>query len=156
MVQWLRFRVPNAEGTGSISGGETKIPHVEDQKEKKKAVILTKASALIPVILQAFFPSAITSVVLNNFFPTPEHLRHSPASNWISSWRLSGKGSACQCRRRKGRKPDPWVGKIPWKRKWQPTPVILPRKSHGQRSLVGYCPRGHKRVGHDLVTKQQQ
>ena len=29
---------------------------------------------------------------------------------------------------------DPWVGKIPWRRKWQPTPVFLPRKSHGQRS----------------------
>ena len=32
---------------------------------------------------------------------------------------------------------DPWVGKIPWKRKWQPTPVFLPGKFHGQRSLVG-------------------
>ena len=32
---------------------------------------------------------------------------------------------------------DPWVGKIPWRRKWQPTPVFLPRKSHGQRTLVG-------------------
>ena len=36
------------------------------------------------------------------------------------------------------------VGKIPWRRKWQLTPVILPRKSHGQKSLVGYSPRGHK------------
>ena len=33
---------------------------------------------------------------------------------------------------------DPWVGKIPWRRKWQPTPVFLPEESHGQRSLVGY------------------
>ena len=33
---------------------------------------------------------------------------------------------------------DPWVGKIPWRREWQPTPVFLPGKSHGQRSLVGY------------------
>ena len=32
---------------------------------------------------------------------------------------------------------DPWVGKIPWKRKWQPTPVFLPGKSHGQRILAG-------------------
>ena len=39
---------------------------------------------------------------------------------------------------------DPWVGKIPWRRAWQPTPVFLPRESHGQRSLVGYSPRGHK------------
>ena len=39
---------------------------------------------------------------------------------------------------------DPWVGKIPWRRKWQPTPVFLPGGSHGWRSLVGYSPWGHK------------
>jgi len=33
---------------------------------------------------------------------------------------------------------NPWVGKIPWRRKWQPTPVFLPGESHGQRNLVGY------------------
>ena len=37
-----------------------------------------------------------------------------------------------------------WVGKIPWRRKWQPTPVFLPGKSHGQRSLGSYSPWGHK------------
>ena len=36
---------------------------------------------------------------------------------------------------------DPWVGKIPCRRKWQPTPVFLPVKAHGQRSLVGYSPK---------------
>ena len=51
--------------------------------------------------------------------------------------------SACQCRRREF---DPWVGKIPWRRKWQGTPVFLPGESHGQRSLVGYSPRGHKEL----------
>ena len=35
---------------------------------------------------------------------------------------------------------DPWVGKIPWRRAWQPTPVFLPGEPHGQRSLVGYGP----------------
>ena len=39
---------------------------------------------------------------------------------------------------------DPWVGKIPWGKKWQPTPVFLPGESHGRRSLVGYSPRGHE------------
>jgi len=38
----------------------------------------------------------------------------------------------------------PWVGKIPWRRKWLPTPVFLPGESHGQRNLVGYSPCGHK------------
>ena len=51
---------------------------------------------------------------------------------------------------------DPWVGKIPWRRKWQPTPVFLPGVSHSPRSLVGYSPWGRKRVGQDLTTKQQQ
>ena len=39
-----------------------------------------------------------------------------------------------------------WVGKIPSKRKWQPTPVLLSGKSHGQRSLVSYSQRGHKEL----------
>ena len=39
---------------------------------------------------------------------------------------------------------DPWVGKIPLRREWQPTPVFLPGASHGPRSLVGYRPRCHK------------
>ena len=43
---------------------------------------------------------------------------------------------------------NPWVGKIPWRRKCQSTPVLLPGKSHGPRSLVGYSPWG-RRVGHD-------
>jgi len=47
-------------------------------------------------------------------------------------------------------------GESLWRKKWQPTPVFLPRKSHGQMSLEGYSPWGHKRAGHNLVTKQQQ
>jgi len=43
---------------------------------------------------------------------------------------------------------NPWVRKIPWRRKWQLTPVFLPRKSHGQRSLAGYSPWGCKRLSH--------
>ena len=59
----------------------------------------------------------------------------------VLPWWLSGKESACQCRRLNF---DPWVGKILWRRKWQPTPVFLPGKSHGPRSLVGYSPWGRK------------
>ena len=50
----------------------------------------------------------------------------------------SGKEPACQCRRHKRCGFNPWVGKIHWRRKWQPTPVFLPGESHGQRSLTGY------------------
>ena len=55
-----------------------------------------------------------------------------------------GKESACNTDRRCGF--DPGVGKISWRRKWQPTSVFLPGKSHGQRSLVGYRPWGHKEL----------
>ena len=51
-----------------------------------------------------------------------------------------GKEFACQFRRHKRRGFNPWVGKIPWRRKWQPTPVFLSEKFHGQRSLAGYSP----------------
>ena len=54
------------------------------------------------------------------------------------------KEPACQCRRHKRCRFDPWVGNIPWRRTWQPTPVFLPGEFYGQRSLVGYSPWGHK------------
>ena len=43
---------------------------------------------------------------------------------------------------------DPWVRKMPWRRRWQPTPVFMPGESHGQRGLADYRPRG-RTVGHD-------
>ena len=51
---------------------------------------------------------------------------------------LSGKETDWQGRSQRKHRFDPWVSKIPWRRKWQPTPVSLPGKSHGQRSLAGY------------------
>ena len=54
----------------------------------------------------------------------------------------SGKEPACQCRRHKRCRFNPWVGKIPWRRARQLTPVFLPGESHGQRSLADYSPRG--------------
>ena len=54
--------------------------------------------------------------------------------------------TACQCRRCMRCGFSPWVRKIPWRRKWQPTPVSLPGKFHGQRSLVGYSPWGSKEL----------
>ena len=83
-------------------------------------------------------------------------------SMWIMGWVqqivlsnvvwLSSKESTYQCRRYGF---SPWVRKIPWKRKWQPTPVFLPGKSQGQRSLVGYSPWGCKRIRYELVIKQK-
>ena len=56
------------------------------------------------------------------------------------------KKSACQWRRHKRGRFNPWVRKIPWRKKSQPTPVFLPGKFHGQRS-------GHKRIRHGWATE---
>ena len=58
------------------------------------------------------------------------------------SWWLNGR-IFLQCRRRRL---DPWVGRIPWRRKWQPTPEFLPGEFHGQRSLAGYSPWSPKEM----------
>ena len=60
--------------------------------------------------------------------------------NTLPRWH-SAKESICQCKRCRF---DPWVWKIPCRRKWQPTPVLLPGKFHGQRSLTGYNPWGYE------------
>ena len=60
--------------------------------------------------------------------------------SWASRW-LRAKESTCQCRRHGFYL---WVGRIPWRRKWQPPPVFLPGKSHRERSLVGCGPWGRK------------
>ena len=59
----------------------------------------------------------------------------------LPSW-LTGKESACQCRSHRRCGLDPWVRKIPRRRKWQPTPTFLLGESQGQRSLAGYSPWG--------------
>ena len=78
--------------------------------------------------------------------------QHLKLRRGLPRW-LSGKESTCRCRSCRF---DPWVRKIPWRRKQQPTPVFLPGEFHGQRSLVSYSPWGHKKVRHNLATKQQQ
>ena len=65
----------------------------------------------------------------------------------------SGKEPACQCRRCKWCRFDSWVGKLPWRRAWQPTPVFLPGESNGQRSLVDYSPWGCKESDTTEVTE---
>ena len=61
-----------------------------------------------------------------------------------TEWWLREKRICLHCRRPRF---DPWVGKIPQRRKWQTIPVSLPGKSHGQRSLMGCTPWGHKELG---------
>ena len=83
-------------------------------------------------------------------------------SNWVSLIAQRVKNHL-QCRRQQKHHFNPWVEKIPWRRKWQhipvfwrrkwqPTPVFLPGESHGWRSLVGSSPRGCKELD---MTEQQ-
>ena len=69
--------------------------------------------------------------------------KKTPFSSLEIEWWLSGKESFCQCR---GLGLDPWDREIPWRRTRQPTPVSLPGKSHGQKSLVGYSARGRREL----------
>ena len=77
------------------------------------------------------------SVISDLFTPSPGSRVGVPGG-------ASGKEPTCQCRRLQRHGFDPWVRKVPWRRKWQPTPVYLPGKSQGQRALVGCSPRGCK------------
>ena len=78
-------------------------------------------------------------------------LLFSMLSNYVCLWRglprcASDKELTLQCRRLKRHWFNPWARKIPWRRTWQPTPVLLPGQSHGQRSLEGYSPYGGKKL----------
>ena len=66
---------------------------------------------------------------------------------------VSGKEPACQCRRHKRGRLDSWIGKIPGRRKWQPTPVFLSGESHGERNLTVCGPPDHKELDMTEATK---
>ena len=89
----------------------------------------------IPALPPASKPSSwsfSSSLPLLVYFHLP-----SPSTQGFPRW-LSGKKPSCQCRRGGF---NPWAGKSPWRRKWQPIPVCLPGESHRQRSLAGYSSR---------------
>ena len=82
-------------------------------------------------------------------FMESQRVRHDGATelNWIYMifpGGASGEEFTCQCRRQNRLRFQPCIGKITWRREWQPSPAFLPGKSHGQRSLVGYRPWGPK------------
>ena len=100
-------------------------------KKKKREGKKEKTGTLVAQRIFSFnSPSTDSMLVIDYILQLPRWHNH--------------KESACQCRRCKRHGFDPWVGKIPWSRKWQPTLVFLPGKFHGQRNLVGYSLWGHK------------
>ena len=79
--------------------------------------------------------------VAHSRMPTPVRRLRGRKDESLGLWGgASGKEPTCQRRRHKRHGFDPWVGKIPWRRAWRPTPLFLSRESCGQRSLVGYNP----------------
>ena len=78
--------------------------------------------------------------ILRKLWPRERKLKIYPSVSVFSGFPdgASGKEPTCQGRKYQRHRLHPWVGKIPWRRKWQPTSVFLPGESHGQRSLAGY------------------
>ena len=81
----------------------------------------------------------IISSILTDHNTTRLEINYNRGEKWLPRWRGS-KDSTCQCKRHRRHKFYPWIRKIPWRRKWQPTPVFLLEKFHKQRSLMGYSP----------------
>ena len=95
------------------------------------------ALPLHPIRVFSWFSSVALFILLNSSRSLIHIKDNSSPPFWVGGlpWWLSVKEPTCQCRRFRF---NPWVRKIPWRRKWQPIPVFLPGKSHGQRSLAGY------------------
>ena len=89
---------------------------------------------------------------LSACFPSSTDYTRGQAQCWASQVALVVRNLPASAGRCKRPTFDPWVGKIPWRRAWQPTTVFLPAESHGQRSLVGYSPKGHKESDMTTVT----
>ena len=101
------------------------------------------------VICNIFFFFALPLLRFLGFFSSSQ--KHTWLSN--SRWH-SGKESACQSRRHERCTFDPWVRKIPWSKKWQPTQIFLPGKFNGQSNLTGFIQSmGLQRVGQDRARK---
>ena len=94
---------------------------------------------MLPIKSKSILIKPLTHRVLAGCFRRPLW------QTWLPRW-LSGKESTCQCKKRRRLGFVHRVRKIPWRRKWQPTPVFLPGTSHGQRSLAGYSPWGCKEL----------
>ena len=114
VVQWLRLCASTARSTGLIPDGGTNVLHAFNcsQKKKKREGKKEKTGTLVAQRIFSFnSPSTDSMLVIDYILQLPRWHNH--------------KESACQCRRCKRHGFDPWVGKIPWSRKWQPTLVFL-------------------------------
>ena len=129
------------ETASSVFSPHLCLPHFQVSSSPNPFPPLT----LIPLHTANTFTHSLSCILVLNieYTPTQEGFRGG----------LAGKESACQHRTCGF---NPWVRKITWRRKWQPTPLFLTGKFHGQRSLAGYNPCGHKELDtteHTFQTK---
>ena len=117
----LRFKAPNSTARPQLSTPPRKSPPHTCEDTSASAVFCL----LVPFPPPFFLNTLILWSSVHRGFPGGSVVKNLPAS--------AGEGQF-----------DPRVGKIPWRRRWQPTPVSLPGEVHGQRSLAGYSPWGHK------------
>ena len=102
---------------------------------------------MVPLFLHHYFRGCRVFSFLSFFASTYPVVSGFPGG-------ASGEESTCQGRRFKRHGFNPWVRKIPWHRRWQPTSAFLSGKFHGQRRLAGYSQRGCKRVRHNWATER--
>ena len=133
--------VKNPPANAGEARDEDSIPASGRSPEKERA---THSIFLVPPMGRGTCQATLCRVAQSQTHCSNLALRGLP------KW-LSGKESACQCRRNRRGRFSAWVGKISWRRKWQPTPLFLPGKSRGQRSLEGCSSWGH-RVGHNWLS----
>ena len=117
-----------------MKSGRVGSPHVLGRNDHEKEILIFSKSIQIPFVQKSL-------ALLHNYLET----RSSPSGSVVKNLPASvGDMSSIP------------GSKIPWRRKWQPTPVFLPGKFHGQRSLVGYIQLyGVARVRQNLATTQQ-
>ena len=112
-----------------------------------------KKCHLSPKVSRDLNPASVMSASLERALPQSRvQIRPQPQVTFGFPAGAHGKEPTCQVRRCKRRRFYPWVRKITWRRKWQPTPVFLPRGPHRQRSLVGYSPWGCKELDRTQAT----
>ena len=133
LVQWLRLPSSHCRGPSSIPGQGTRS-HMLQLKIPSECSQINKINFSFFFLKTPVF--GLLGLILHEARTSHELL----LPWWLRRQRLCS-----QCRRPRI---NPWVRRIPWRRKWQPTPVFLPGKSHGQRSLVGYSPWGCKGFRH--------
>ena len=164
----MRKEVVNAWYLPQLLTTVSKIKHSWISQADRRPITsgITKSSARVPTHYSWClefkspgnpFKSERLSCINSRRIPSIQHCIRKQQLFYYESYTVIGKPPVAQwvnnlpeCRRLRRCSFDPWVGKIPWRRKWQSTPVFLPEKSHGQRSLSKWP----QRVRHNWATKQ--